>query len=67
MRDSKMFIDNHSLKGQTILYEGVKYVLGSILQVNNSRRLYIEMNKDGKTLNVPLHKVAKKLFEEAIF
>ena len=67
MRDSKVFVENHSLKGQTVIYEGVKYIIGSILQVNNSRRLYVKMSKDGRTLNVPLHKIAKELFDEAIF
>jgi hypothetical protein len=67
MRDSKIFMENHPLKGETIILEKKEYTIGKILIVNESRRLYIEMYKDSKTVNMPLHQVTKSLFDEMQF
>jgi hypothetical protein len=67
MRDAKVFIEDHSLKGQVIELEGASYTLGKIYLVKESRRLYVQLFKDSREVNIPLHKVAKVLFEETIF
>ena len=67
MRDSKVFMENHPLKGEKIILEKKEYTIGKILIVNQSRRLYVQMFKDSKTVNMPLHQVSKSLFDEMVF
>jgi hypothetical protein len=67
MRDAKVFLENHPLKGDKVILEKGEYTIGKILIVNESRRLYIEMYKDSKTINMPLHQVSKSLFDEMQF
>lgn len=67
MRDASVFIENHPLRGEKIILEKVEYTIGKILIVNESRRLYVQMVKDSKTVNIPLHQVSKSLFDEMVF
>jgi len=67
MRDSSVFIDNHPLMGEKVIIQEVEYTVGKILMVNHSRRLYVQMFRDSRTVNMPLHQVSKSLFDEMVF
>ena len=67
MRDSSVFIDTHPLMGEKVIFENIEYTIGKILMVNHSRRLYVQMFRDSRTVNVPLHQISKSLFDEMVF
>ena len=66
MRDSSVFIDKHPLMGEKVMFENIEYTIGKILMVNHSRRLYVQMFRDSRTVNIPLHKLSKTLFDEFV-
>lgn len=64
MRDASVYIDVHPLEGEKIIIDKKEYTIGKIYRVFKSRRLYIQLLKDGMEINYPFHEVAKMLFDE---
>lgn len=66
MRDTHEFIYDHPFKGEKVKINGKNYILGSIVRVIDSRRLYIETKYEGSSsiVNFPFHEISKILFDE---
>lgn len=50
--------DAYTIKGKVITYKNKKYEIGEVYFVPDNPELYVQLKKDGTSLNVPLKEIS---------